>query len=164
MSEPAAPGRLSKEALAALLEGRHIAALGTLDRGGGIHVVPLWYRWAGDHILLPTSGSSRKARNIMRHPYASVMIHKAVAGADVQGVLIRGSVDIIDGPEVAKLNHSIYLRYISPDGLKQPAVAQALASDDSTLRVTMEELTSWDLTGLEFARVLREQGQAYDVE
>lgn len=155
---------LSEEALTSLLDERHIAALGTLDRNGRIHVVPLWYRQDAGRILLPTGSGSRKAKNTRRSPYASVMIHKAVAGADVQGVLIRGPVEIIEGPESARLNHSIYLRYISPEGLNQPAVSEALAADDITLGVTMEEVISWDLTDLEFARVLRKQRQAYDVE
>jgi PPOX class probable F420-dependent enzyme len=156
--------QLSHEALATLLEERHIAALGTLDPDGRVHVVPLWYRWDRDYILLPTGSQSRKARNIGRRPYASVMIHKAVAGADVQGVLIRGPVEIIGRPQAMELNRAIYLRYISPQGLDQPAVAEALASDDITLRIKMEHIISWDLTNLEFARVLREHNQAYSVE
>lgn len=155
---------LSEDDLAALLNGRHIAALGTEDPDRRIHVVPLWYRWDGDRILLPTGKRSRKGRNIARHPYASVMIHKAVAGADVAGVLVRGPVEVIKGEEAKQLNRSIYLRYITPEGLEQPAVADALAGDDVTLSVAMEDVTTWDLTGLEFARVLREQGQAYEVE
>lgn len=154
---------LSNEALDALLEERRLASLGTLDRDGRIHIVPLWYRREGNHILLPTGSRSRKARNIRRHPYASVMIHKAGPGSE-WGALIRGSADIVAGPEARDLNHAIYLRYITPEGLKNPAVADSLSGDDITLRVKMEETVSWDLTALESARILREPGQAYDVQ
>jgi hypothetical protein len=65
---------------------------------------------------------------------------------------------------VARSCWSTYLRYISPEGLDRPAVAEALSADDITLRVSMEEVISWDLTGLEFARVLREHNQAYEIE
>lgn len=156
--------QLSAADLEALLLERHIAALGTLDEDGRVHVVPLWYRWDGDRILLPTGSRSHKGRNIARHPYASVMIHKAVAGADVAGVLIRGPVRVIEGRQARDLNRSIYLRYITPEGLAQPAVSEGLRGDDITLSVAMDEVISWDLTGLDFARVLREQNRAYPVE
>lgn len=162
-THPAPDLHLSKDALAALLEGRYVASLGTLDRDGRIHIVPLWYRREGNHILLPTSSRSRKARNIRRHPHASVTIHKTGAGTE-RGVLIRGPVTVVEGPEALELNRSIYLRYVTPEGLKQPAVADSLASDDITLRVKMEEVISWDLTGLESARILRKPGMAYEVE
>jgi len=162
-THPAPDLHLSNDALAALLEGRYIASLGTLDRDGRIHIVPLWYRREGDRILLPTSSRSHKAQNIRRHSYVSVMIHQTGAGSE-RGALIRGPVDVVEGPEALELNHSIYLRYVTPKGLNHPAVAESLAGDDVTLRVKMEEVVSWDLSRLESARILREPGIAYDIE
>ena len=73
-----------------LLEERLIAALGTIEPGSKIHVVPMWFRRQDGRILLPSSSRSRKARNIAHHPHVSVMIHRARSAIEVQGILIRG--------------------------------------------------------------------------
>jgi len=145
-----------------MLDDRLVAALGTLDSDGKIHLVPMWFRREGETILLPTSSRSRKARNVQRHPHASLMIHQARSAIEVRGVLIRGAVQIVRGEEAKELNRSIHLRYISARGLTRDVVVRSLTvNDDATLVIAIEDLTTWDLTELEMTRVLAEHGDAY---
>jgi general stress protein 26 len=47
-----------------LLRGRYIAALGTENADGTIHLTAVWYLEDG-HLFIATSSKSRKARNIV---------------------------------------------------------------------------------------------------
>lgn len=140
-----APPHLSPEEVDELLSQTLIAKLATLDPKGTIHVVPMWYERRGSHIHIPTSRTTRKCKNLVRHPFASVMVDISRSGLDLRGVLIRGEVDLVEGPEAHELNRSIHLRYVKPEGLQQTEVAAYLVQgDDVTIRVSMDRLVTWN--------------------
>jgi general stress protein 26 len=142
----AAP-HLSPQEIDDLLALRLIAKLATFDRAGTIHLVPMWFMRDSDRILIPTSRLTRKYRNVRRRPMASVMIDLSRSGLDLRGVLIRGSVEIVEGPEALELNHAIHLRYVTPEGLEQPEVGGYLSGDDVTIAVSMDNVVSWNNAG-----------------
>jgi len=146
-----------------LLEQRILANLGTLESDGRIHMVPMWFRRHRNNILLPTSSHSRKARNISRHPYASILMHKAESGIQVWGALLRGPVEVVRGPAALVLNRSIHLRYVKAEGLALPGATPLVSGDDITLSVEMEDVVTWDLRELDFVRAIHEGGDAYPV-
>jgi PPOX class probable F420-dependent enzyme len=78
-----------------LLEAPLVASLATLEPGGSVHVVPIWYLWDGDAVLMATSSTSRKVRNLERDARATVMIHDSPGGVDVRGVSLAGRVEIL---------------------------------------------------------------------
>lgn len=148
-----------------LLSMRLIANLGTLDPSGTIHLVPMWFERVGSHIHIPTSHRTRKYRNLQRHPYASVMIDLSRAGLDLRGVLIRGAVTLVDGDEARALNRSIHRRYVTDAGLQQPEVAASLtAGDDRTIRVSIDDVVSFDLASSPAGRALRESGNVHPLD
>jgi PPOX class probable F420-dependent enzyme len=57
-----------------LLGGAHIAVLGTVDPRGRPHLVPIWYLWRDGEALMLTARSSKKWRNILANPNASLCI------------------------------------------------------------------------------------------
>lgn len=162
--EDVAPPRLSDTEIDQLLEKRLIAKLGTTDPDGRIHLVPMWFRRDGGHILIPTSRFTHKIRNLRRRPQAAVMIDRSRAGLDVRGVLIRGSVEIVQGDEAKELNRSIHLRYVSPEGLAREKVAAYLSSDDVTLRISMDEIISWNVAGSLAGRQLASTGEVLPLD
>lgn len=140
------PRKMSARAISGLLGRRLIASLATIDAGGRPHVVPIWFRRDGDHLLFPTSSATRKVRNLERHPYAAATVHEG-SGLDIRGVMLRGRVEIIGGAEARRLNRSIHLRYVSARDLRRADVAAYLGGDDVTLRLAVEESVSWESTG-----------------
>ncbi|WP_425501353.1 hypothetical protein [Phytoactinopolyspora mesophila] len=66
----------------------------------------MWSERVGSHIHVPTSHVTRKYRNLVGHPFASVMVDISRAGRDLRGVLIRGSVDLVGGDEARTLDPS----------------------------------------------------------
>jgi len=57
-----------------LLSGAHIAVLGTVDAKGRPHQAPIWYLWRDGEALLLTARSSKKWRNILGNPNASLCV------------------------------------------------------------------------------------------
>ena len=154
-----APPRLTEEEIGELLSMTLIANLATMDRAGTIHVVPIWFRHEPPTILMPTSRFTQKYRNLERNPHASVMIDLSRAGLDLRGVLVRGTVHIVEGDEAKRLNRSIHLRYVTAEGLRQPEVGDYLSEgDDVTLVLSMDKLVSWNNAASPSGRALLRSG------
>ena len=139
-----------------LLDARLIASLATLNGDGSIHVVAMWFLWDGAAILIPTNGATRKARNLERDPRATVMIDDSRGGFDLRGITVVGRAEIVVGAAAIQLNRRIHLKYVTEEGLDLEPVRTYLASDDVTIRLRPERVSSWDLRSTEQGRALTE--------
>ncbi|MFL6400367.1 MAG: pyridoxamine 5'-phosphate oxidase family protein [Nitrososphaeraceae archaeon] len=149
MSDAAAtkPPVLSSTEIDELLSKTLIANLATLDNDGGIHILPMWFLRTENDICIPTSSHTHKYRNLQARPRASVMIDISRAGLNLRGVLIRGRVELSYGEIAKQINHSIHLKYVTPEGLDDPEVAAYLSKgDDLTIKVHMDHLVRWNLS------------------
>lgn len=142
------PKKLSASRVRALLGRSLIASLATVDSRGRPHVVPMWFRRQGERILIPTSSGTVKIRHLAKNPHAAVMVHEVGKAQAASGVLVRGRVEILTGPEALRLNRSIHLRYVSARDLAKPQYAQYLSGDDVTIAVEMERVATWDISGM----------------
>lgn len=158
------PPRLSQEEVNRLLDKRLIAKLATVDERGRVHIVPMWFRRDGDRILIPTSRHTRKIRNLRHRPQASVMIDQSRSGLDLKGVLIRGDVELLEGPQALELNRSIHLRYVTERGLSRPSVSHYLLGDDVTVRIAMNDVITWDMTAGSAGRELAGTDDVYELD
>jgi PPOX class probable F420-dependent enzyme len=145
-----------------LLEAPLVASLATLEADGSAHVVPIWYLWDGKAVLMATSSTSRKVRNLERDPRATVMIHDSPGGVDVRGITLAGRAEIRRGEDVAAAIHAVHLRYVTANGLATPSVREFLAGDDVILRFAPGSGSSWDSTTNDAARDLRRSGEYVD--
>ncbi len=147
-----------------LLGLRLIATLATSEDDGSVHAVPMWFRWDGEAVLIPTSGRTRKVRNLRRTRRATVTVAQARGGLDVRGAMLAGPADLTVGAEARALNRSIHLRYVPADGLALPEVRRYLDTDDVTIRVRPERVAVWDLTGSAGCRALAGAGLALPLD
>lgn len=138
--------RLSRDEIDELLELRLLARLATFDLDGSIHVVPMWYQRIGDAIAIPTSRFTRKIAHLRRRPEASVVIDRYRDGTAVRGMMIQGSVTLIDGDEALSFNRAIHKRYVSGEGLESGPLARYLTGDDVTIRIGMDRVQSWKVS------------------
>lgn len=167
VTEPAdvLPLQLSPAEVDELLEARLIANLASINPNGTVHLVAMWFRRDGDSILFPTSRHTRKAKNLRRHPQATAMIDRSRDGLDLRGVQIKGRVELVEGPQAHRLNRSIHERYITADGLTQPAVVAYLSDgDDVTVRLSIERMSTWNLADGSAGQALRGEGRAYPLD
>jgi PPOX class probable F420-dependent enzyme len=148
------PDVLSGELASELLAARLIATLGTFARDGAIHLVPMWFLWDGSHVLIPTSHSAQKVRNLERDPRASVMIDDSRSGLDLRGITIIGEASIVRAPTSFGLNRTIHLKYITAGERDMEVVDAYLGTDDVTLRIRPHRAFNWDLRNTPAGRAL----------
>jgi nitroimidazol reductase NimA-like FMN-containing flavoprotein (pyridoxamine 5'-phosphate oxidase superfamily) len=159
------PPRLSTEQIDELLGMRLIANLATTLDDGSIHLVPMWFKRDGEFVLIPTSQFTRKYKNVIKRPRASVMIDVSRSGMDLRGVLIAGRVQIVRGDDARALNRSIHLRYITPEGLAQDDVAAYLVEgDDVTLKIAMDKVVTWNHAESPAGRAIARSGNFYALD
>ena len=149
---------LSEPLARELLAARLIANLATFDRNGSIHLVGMWFVWDGDALLIPTSDTTRKLRNLERDPRATVMIDDSRGGFDLRGVTLVGHAEIVRGERTKELNRRIHLKYVTEEGLALEPVRTYLQTDDVTIVFRPERVSSWDLRSTDQGRALSETG------
>jgi PPOX class probable F420-dependent enzyme len=150
---------LADRLVAELLDAPLVAVFATLDPGGTIHAVPMWFAADGTSILLATSSRSRKVGHLEADPRSTLVIHDSRPGFEVCGVSIAGQAEIVRGVEADPLVRRVHRRYVD-DG-ETPAIAREfLESDDVALRFRPQSALTWDQRGTEANIALRASGGA----
>jgi PPOX class probable F420-dependent enzyme len=143
------PTKTLAPALQQLLQGRYIAALGTENADGSIHLTAAWYLLEDGKLYIATSSKSRKARNIAARAKASLMVDVRKSGSE-QGVNATGKAELISGQPSAEMNRRIHSRYMSEAAMADPRIEPVFASfDDVTIRITPTAWTSWNMAVLD---------------
>ena len=159
------PPILSTGEIDDLLSKTLIANLATIDKDGGIHIIPMWFLRIGNDICIPTSRKTHKYRNLLARPRVSVMIDVSNAGLNLRGVLIRGKVELVYGEDARQINRSIHMKYVTPEALDNPSVASYLSEgDDVTVKVHMDHLVSWNLANSDAGKALQIGGWFYSLD
>jgi PPOX class probable F420-dependent enzyme len=132
-----------------LLQARHIAAIGTENADGSIHLTAVWYLFEDGYLFIATSSKSRKARNIAARPKASLMVDLREPGSE-RGVNATGKAELISGEPSREINRRIHQRYMSAAAMSDPQVGPVFESfDDVTIRLTPVSWTAWDMAVLD---------------
>ena len=132
-----------------LLRGRHIAALGTENADGSIHLTAVWYLFEDGCLFVATSSTSRKARNVVARPKASLMVDLRKPGSE-RGVTASGRAEIISGGRSREINRRIHSRYMSAAAIADPRVGPVFEGfDDVTIQLTPASWTTWDMAGVD---------------
>ena len=158
-ASPAAPA-LALE----ILSRRLIANLATLNEDGTVHLVAMWFSFEEGRVLMPTSSRTRKIRNLRARPVATIMVDESRAGLDLRGVMLVGAATVLDGSDALAINRSIHLKYVADAGLALPDVHRYLGTDDVTIRLVPDRITTWDLTGTPGALALARRGYALPLD
>jgi PPOX class probable F420-dependent enzyme len=153
-------GELARE----LLGARLIANLATIDADGGVHLVGMWFLWDGEALLLPTSHTTRKAKNIARDRRATIMIDDSRGGFDLRGITLVGRAELLDGDDVLATNRRIHLKYVTERGRDLEPVDRYLATDDVTIRFMPERVSAWNLRDTEQGQALLAQQEFHPLD
>jgi PPOX class probable F420-dependent enzyme len=132
-----------------LLRGRHIATLGTENADGSMHLTAVWYLFEDEALFVATSTKTRKYRNVVTRPKASLMVDLRRPGTE-WGVSAAGVAEVITGARSQEINRRVHGRYLSAAALADPAVGAVFAGfDDVTLRIAPASWFSWDMASLD---------------
>ena len=141
----------------ALLEGRHYATLATEDTEGSLHQTPVWYIFRGEQLFVGTNSFTRKFRNVVARPTASLVVDARTPGKE-RWVSGSGPVTILRGDESRAIVASIQQRYLTAEALRDPKVGPIFAAaDDVTLCIrpaTWRSSTATDLDAQFFGGLL----------
>ena len=128
------------------LAGRYIATLATENEDGSNHLTAVWFLYEEGVFFFPTSGRSRKARNVLARGRAAVMVD-AHARGELRGVSATGAADLVTGKQALSLNARIHRRYLTEDGLADARLGQPIASSDNvTVRLQPANWHGWDMS------------------
>lgn len=132
-----------------LLQGRYIATLGTENPDGTIHLTAVWYLFEDDCLFVATSSKTKKARNLLARPKASLMVDVRKPGAE-RGVTASGSVEVISDYRSQEINRRVHSRYLSAAAMSDPDIGPVFASfDDVTIRLSPLSWIAWDMAALD---------------
>jgi PPOX class probable F420-dependent enzyme len=132
--------RMTPEEQAAFLRDNTKCALATIDQDGFPHVVAMGF-YVEDGIFYMTSyAKAQKVLNIRRNPKVGLMVETGGSYAELQGVMVRGTCEIIDDVEAVRriMNHRRSARESGRQGAVDSAPKRV------ALKVTPHKITSWD--------------------
>jgi hypothetical protein len=133
------------------LNGRFIACLGTTNEDSSVHLTAVWYLFEAGCLYVATSSRSRKARNAVVRPKATLMMDIRKPASD-RGLVATCSVEVIAGGNSKKINARIHARYMSAAALADPRAGGTMAAmDDITLKLTPTGWYGWDMRVLDEA-------------
>src|ERR1041384_6966400 len=112
-----------------LLEERRHATLATLDADGAVHLTPVWYLFRDDQLFVASYSMSRKVKNVVARPTASLVVDVRSPGTE-RWVSGSGRVTILRGEKSKKIVAAIHERYLTPEALNDPRIGPAFAAVD----------------------------------
>jgi PPOX class probable F420-dependent enzyme len=138
--------RLTPQEQAAFLRDHPKCALATIDRDGFPHVVAMGF-YVEDGVFYMTSyAKAQKVLNIRRNPKVGLMVETGAGYAELMGVMVRGTCEIIDDVETVRrvMNH----RRGSPERGARVESGRRGSLDSApkrvVLKVTPHKTASWD--------------------
>ncbi len=116
------------------LKQTQICVLATTGPGRAPHAIPMWYLYRDGKIVITTSGTSQKSKNVARTGKAMVVVDKREP--PYYAVMIKGDAEI--GPGLNRdEEYEVALRYLGEDGVRLFMQAyDAGESDDATIVIT----------------------------
>ena len=116
------------------LKQTQICVLATTGPGNAPHAIPMWYLYRDGKIVITTSGTSQKSKNVERNGKAMLVFDKREA--PYYAVMIKG--DAVIGPGLSRdEEYEVALRYLGKDRVgKFMDVYDAGESDDATIVIT----------------------------
>ncbi len=116
------------------LRQTQVCVLATTGPGQAPHAIPMWYLYRDGKIVITTSGTSQKSKNVARNGTAMLVFDKREP--PYYAVMIKGNAEI--GPGLSRdEEYEVALRYLGADGVGEFMKAyDAGESDDATIVIT----------------------------
>ena len=142
--------------LQAFLEEEQILQVATIGPDGSPHLVPMWYVMEGNQIVFRSFSKSQKIANLRRDPRLTVLVERGAAYTELQGVMIRGTGNLITDPGyVLETYRLLAAKYpmVGPEpvDLDDEALEAAFgrfAPKNTAVVVEADKIVTWDHTKL----------------
>jgi PPOX class probable F420-dependent enzyme len=134
--------QFTPQELSEFLAQPHKAALATIDSEGFPHVVAMGYRYHHGIIYMTSYGKAQKVLNARRNPKVGVMVEVGERYSEYRGVMIRGTCEVIDDPQVVRETMGSLGESATNAGV--PSGAASSLPKRVVLKITPQKIASWD--------------------
>lgn len=139
--------RFTPEEQADFLRAHRKAALATIDNNGFPHVVAMNFFVKDGAVYMTSYAKAQKVVNIRRNPKVALMVEAGDKYSELQGVMVRGRCEIIEGEDAVRAAFADMARARGAS-YERPSAASDSAPKRVVLKITPEKITSWDHTKL----------------
>ena len=95
-----------------LLRSEPVVWMSTVRPDGVPHLIPIWFSWDGEAILIASKPAAQKVRNIRENPVVMLALGRPDADFDVG--LLEGRAELLDVPSSELLPASHLAKYRAP--------------------------------------------------
>lgn len=128
--------------IAYVLSKRLTAGIGTINEDGSVHLAYVNFLHEDGRLYCETSSVTRKARNAVARPTASMIVQGTAGTGRHLMVSAEGAARVIHGDEAQEINHRLRAKYIRPAALD--AIDRAWGRlDDVTIELLATRWRSW---------------------
>ena len=128
---------------AAFLRENRKAALATLDKDGYPHLVAMTFYEKDGAYWMTSYGKAQKVVNIRRNPKVALMVEAGEAYGELRGVMVRGTCEIIEGPEAVAAVFDEMARQRDPSE-PRPTRPSSVITKRVVLKVVPHKTFTWD--------------------
>ena len=139
--------RFTPEEQAAFLREHRKAALATIGEDGFPHVVAMNFVTKDGAFYMTSYAKAQKVLNIRRNPKVALMVEAGDKYSELQGVMVRGRCEIIEGEDAVRTAFADMARARGAS-YERPSAANDSAPKRVVLKIIPEKVTSWDHTKL----------------
>jgi PPOX class probable F420-dependent enzyme len=139
--------RFTPEEQADFLRAHRKAALATMDKDGFPHVVAMNFFVKDAAFYMTSYGKAQKVLNVRRNPKVALLVEAGDKYSELQGVLVRGRCEIIEGEDAVRAVFADMARARGAS-YERPSAAHDTAPKRVVLKIIPEKITSWDHTKL----------------
>jgi hypothetical protein len=134
---------MSNERLDAFLQEVHLLDIATITPGGFPHTTPVWYLWDGEHFLISTTRTRKKARNLAKNPNAGFSI--APEELSYKAVVGYGTVEM-EPDAGGDLVRQLCFRYLPEDKAEKYFESIMQNEGEGRIKITLTPswMTSWE--------------------
>ena len=135
------PTTVAAARIQGFLESEPVVWLSTVRPDGGPHLVPIWFWWDGEALLVFSKPGAQKVRNLRAHP--SVMLALGDAEDDFDVGLMRGRAELLDRPTADVLPAAHLDKYADKLASLGLGAEEYAATYSQVIRIVPDDFLPW---------------------
>ena len=135
------PAALAARRIDRMLRSETVLWLSTVCPNGQPHVVPIWFSWDGEAVLIASKPGARKVANLRANP--SVMLALGEPDQDFDVGMIEGVAELLDAPAAAVLPASHFAKYRRQMAAVGLTPAEFAATYSQVIRIRPTRFLPW---------------------
>jgi len=135
------PTTVAASRIHGFLEREPVVWLSTVLPDGGPHLVPIWFWWDGEALLVFSKPAAQKVRNLRVHP--SVMLALGDAEDDFDVGLLRGRAELLNQPTRDVLPAEHLDKYAAKLAAIGVSAEEYAATYSQVIRIVPDDFLPW---------------------